>query len=192
MPTFLKLLGIDALTTDISQNPAALEELYDRALKLNPALGPSQQCESVACHRISFMYAPLYRHEQLNASTHASMGELFGVANLRSFQHLASMIRARKVVACDGEDVYLPADPVKLSSSLAHFRFPIRFIHGELNECFLPESTARTLDLLKRTHADIVYDRVTAPGYGHIDCIFGANAARDVYPHILAHLDKTA
>ncbi len=192
MPDLLKLLGVDALTTDVSTEPDAVERLYDDALRLNPFLRADQRCTSKACHRISFMYAPLYRHEQLSAATHDALGELFGIANLRSFQHLAAMIRNRRVVAFDGSDVYLPEDPVRLAGSLARFRFPIRFIHGALNECFLPESTQRTLDLLRGAHPDIPYDRVEIAGYGHIDCIFGRDAARDVYPHILEHLDRTA
>ena len=30
------------------------------------------------------------------------------------------------------------------------------------------------------------------PGAGHLDCIFGHEAVRDVFPHILAHLEKSA
>ena len=29
------------------------------------------------------------------------------------------------------------------------------------------------------------------PGYGHIDCIFGKNAVKDVYPFIVEHLEAT-
>jgi cholesterol oxidase len=156
-------------------------------------LRADQRCDSVACHRISFMYAPLYRHEKLNEATHDNVGDLFGIANLSSLGHLSATIRAGKAVASDGGDVYLPAnDPVRLRANLAHFRFPIRFIHGAENECFLPASTERTLDMLRGEHPDIEYDREVIPGYGHIDCIFGADAARDVYPHIAAHLAKTA
>ena len=36
------------------------------------------------------------------------------------------------------------------------------------------------------------HDRKVIPRYGHIDCIFGKNAARDVFPYIAEHLDKTA
>ncbi|WP_292989266.1 hypothetical protein [Nitrosomonas sp.] len=28
-------------------------------------------------------------------------------------------------------------------------------------------------------------------GYGHIDCIFGKNAVKDVYPYMLSALDQT-
>ncbi len=192
LPNFLRGVGIDALTTDLSAHPDLLERMYDIALTMNPAIRFDQHCRSKPCHRISFLYAPLYRHEQLNAATHEAIGELFGVANLRSLAHLAKTIREKKVVSADGRDDYLPDDPVQLGERLAGFRFPIRFIHGALNECFLPESTERSLDLLRRTHPDIPYDRVMIPGYGHIDCIFGMNAARDVFPHIVAHLDATA
>ncbi len=33
--------------------------------------------------------------------------------------------------------------------------------------------------------------RYLIPGYGHIDCIFGKNAAKDVYPIIGNRLDET-
>lgn len=192
MPDVLELLGVDDLNADVSRHPGLLEQLYDRALRLNPALRRDQRCDSGTCHRISFMYAPLYRHEQLNPSTHATLGELFGVANLRSLRHLSAMIRKGKVIAFDGDDAYLPDDAVALRSHLSNFRFPIRFIHGSLNECFLPESTARTLDALSEANPGIPYDRVVIDGYGHIDCIFGAKAARDVYPYIVAHLEKAS
>ena len=192
LPTLLRTMGIDALTTDIVDNPDLVVRLYDRALALNPVLRAGQHCDNVACHRISFMYAPLYRHQKLNEATHDRIGDLFGIANLSSLAHLSATIRAGKVVASDGGDVYLPDDPVRLRGNLANFRFPIRFIHGAENECFLPSSTERTLELLRGTHPDIAYDREVIADYGHIDCIFGADAARDVYPHIAEHLDKTA
>jgi cholesterol oxidase len=192
MPDLLNLAGIDALTTDVSRDPGFVERLFDVALRANPTIGSGQQCDSATCHRITFMYAPLYRHEQLNAATHAALGEMFGVANVRAFRHLAKMIRHRQVVGFDGGDVYLPDDPVRRASNLAHFRFPIRFVHGARNECFLPESTERTLAELRQANAGVPYDRIAIEGYGHIDCIFGKDAARDVFPHLAAHLDATA
>jgi cholesterol oxidase len=33
------------------------------------------------------------------------------------------------------------------------------------------------------------YERHVIPGYGHLDCIFGKNAAVDVYPVIARYLD---
>ena len=192
MPDLLKFVGLDALTTDMSERPDLLEKVYDRALRWNPAVRFSQRCKSTSCHRISFMYAPLYQHEQLNEATHAALGELFGIANVRSLQHLARMIREKKVVSVDGADVYFPDDALRLKQAAAHFRFPVLFIHGAENECFLPRSTERTLEVLRAANPTVPYERVVIPKYGHIDCIFGKDAARDVYPKILTHLERTA
>lgn len=192
MPDALKLIGLDALTTDMSERPELLEVLYNRALKFNPAVRASQRCDSTSCHRISFMYAPLYEHGQLNEATHAALGELFGIANVRSLQHLALMIRKKRAVSVDGADVYFPSDQAGTHGPAANFSFPALFIHGEKNQCFLPKSTERTLNALRAANPAISYDRVVIPGYGHIDCIFGKDAVRDVYPHILRHLEQTA
>ena len=45
-------------------------------------------------------------------------------------------------MSADGEDVYLP--------HLDRLKMPIRFIHGEKNVCYLPESTQRTYELAVR------------------------------------------
>jgi cholesterol oxidase len=127
------------------------------------------------------MYAPLYQHEQLNEETHECLHEMFGIANMRAFEQLALMGRKGHLVSFDGADVYLP--------NLKRLAIPIAFIHGERNECFLPESTEITYDLLRKTNGANLYTRNVIPGYGHIDCIFGKNAAKDVYPLMLNHLD---
>jgi len=64
-------------------------------------------------------------------------------------------------------------------------------VHGAKNQTFLPESTALTLQALSEANGAGLYQRFVIPRYGHIDCIFGKNAHRDVYPHILAHLQAT-
>ncbi len=183
MPEFLKHLGIDDLTAIAQTDEKWYERLYDSALKANAFVQASQYCNSAVCHRITFLYAPLYEHTTLNDTTHTALSEMFGVANTTAFSHLALTVREKKAVAANGADVYMPhADRIKI---------PIKFIHGEKNQCFLPSSTEKTLELLQRTNGDL-YTRNLIPGYGHIDCIFGKNAAKDVYPFVLEHLEKTA
>jgi hypothetical protein len=53
------------------------------------------------------------------------------------------------------------------------------------------------LDLIRERYDVIVVGSgyggaIAASGYGHIDCIFGATASRDVYPLIRRHLEETA
>lgn len=183
MPRLLATLGIDSLSAYARNNERWTEKLFDRGLALYP-MEAEEHCDSAVCHRISFLYALLYEHAQLNTATHEALSEMFGVANIRSFEHITEMVRRGTVVAADGTDVYMP--------HLDRLAIPMTFIHGAENVCFLPESTERTVAALQRANDPALYQRHLVPNYGHIDCIFGKNAAIDVFPLILGGLEPTA
>jgi cholesterol oxidase len=183
VPGLLERLGVTSLNALARTDESWLEKLYDRALQLYPEQA-AQDCDSAVCHRITFMYSLLYRHEQLNTATHDALHEMFGTANMTSLDHLAEMVRAGHVVTATGEDAYLP--------HLERMAIPITFVHGADNDCFLPESTAITFGELRRANRGVPYSRHVIPGYGHIDCIFGRDASHDVYPLIRRHLEQTA
>jgi cholesterol oxidase len=182
-PQLLKELGFDTLTAYVGTTSDWKAKLFDDALRLNP-VAFSQLCTNPVCHRIAFLYSLLYRHEQLNTSTHTNMHELFGIANIASMEHLALLVREKHLVSYDGKEVYMP--------HLDRLKLPICFIHGALNDCYEPVSTELTYNALCAAFGPELYERHVIPGYGHIDCIFGKNAAQDVYPYMLAHLEKTA
>jgi cholesterol oxidase len=181
LPSALAALGVNSLTAYASKNENWFSRLYDEALKLYPEQA-EEHCNDAVCHRISFMYGLLYKHEQLNEATHAgALHEMFGIGNIKAFEHLATMVRKGQLVNFNGDDIYLPY--------LDRLAIPITFIHGAENACYLPESTRKTFELLCKTNGSHLYSRSVIPGYGHIDCIFGKNAAADVYPFILHHLE---
>jgi cholesterol oxidase len=182
MPTVLDDIGIDTLTARASRHEGWRAKVFDLATTILPAQG-REACPSAVCNRISFMYAPLYRHEQLNEATHDALGEMFGVANIESFEHLALMVRKGHVVGADGSERYMP--------HLQRMAIPICFIHGAENRCYLSESITRTVQRLSQANGADLYTRHEIPAYGHIDCIFGKNAARDVFPLMVEHLEKT-
>ncbi len=180
IPTFLRDIGVKSLTAFASTKESLVEKVYDAGLRLYP-VQLRERCQNLTCHRISFMYAPLYDHAQLNEATHSTLYETFGVANMKAFQHLELLTNKGHLVNFAGEDVYLP--------HLDRLTIPITFIHGADNECFEPKSTQITYDLLRQTNGKSLYDRHVIPGYGHIDCIFGKNAWQDVFPIVLDALD---
>ncbi len=182
-PDVLDKLGIKSLNAYAAQDESWFEKLYDRGLALPAMLFAQGKCTNATCHRITFMYASLYNHAQLNEQCHENLHELFGTANMSSFEHIAKIGRRQQLVDFNEQDVYLP--------HLDRLNLPIAFIHGSENHCFLPESTEKTYELLRSSFDPNQYSRHVIPGYGHIDCIFGKNAAQDVYPHVLAHLEKT-
>ena len=182
LPSFLKEAGVETLTAYVDNHEGLLAKIYDVGLKLYP-LELKNRCTSATCHRITFMYAPLYEHANLNDATHDALHEMFGVANMKAFAHLARLANTGHLVDFEGKNIYLP--------HLDRLAIPITFIHGAENECFLPESTEITLNDLSKANGSSLYKRHLIPGYGHIDCIFGKNAVEDVYPFILEHLDTT-
>lgn len=165
------------------------DRLMNFALRFWP-VPRDERCRSDVCHRITFLYSQLYEHEQLDPATHAALGEMFGVANMRTLRHLAVMSRAGRIVDAEGEDVYLPhmAD--------GRLGFPIRFLHGRRNACFHPSSTWISWRVLQDLHAKDPalhpgpYEWMPIEGFGHIDCIFGRDAATKVFPHISEFLNR--
>jgi cholesterol oxidase len=178
IPGVLRALGAERMTAYVAPEPDLPARLYNLALRLQP-IQAEERCESDVCHRITAMYGPLYEHDRLNAATHATLAEHFGRANLRAFQHLTRNLRTGHIVGEDGEERYLPY-PERLA-------IPIAFIHGADNDCLLPESTRLSYEWLRERNGDL-YSWNLIPGYGHVDCIIGAEAARHVYPIILRHL----
>lgn len=184
LPSFLDKLGVNSLTAYVDDKESWADKLYDKALDINAMVQAQGQCNNPVCHRITFMYASLYVHDRLNNLLHENLHELFAESNITAFEHIALMCRKKVVVDFEGKDVYMP--------NIANLDLPICFIHGAENQCYLPESTEITFKILQEKYSREQYSRKVIPGYGHIDCIYGANAINDVYPHILEHLEKTA
>lgn len=183
VPDVLELLGVDSLTAYTSTESNWTEKFFDKMLRLYPQ-PTEEKCKSPVCHRITFLYSNLYEHDQLNEPTHDALHEMFGVANIESLDHLATMSRKGHVTTLDGREAYMP--------HLDRMAIPITFISGAENACFLPKSTELTLEALSEANGAQLYRRHVIPDYGHIDCIYGKNAARDVYPHILKQLEDTS
>lgn len=185
IPDIMKHLGVLDLTA-YTEDKSWPHNLLDEALKFYP-LDHDEGCGNPICHRATFLYGLLYEHAKLNETLHANLQELLGVHDVEVFKHLAAMVRAGKVVDAAGKDVYLSgANGMK---GLEGMRRPIGFIHGERNETYLPQSTLLTYEMLTGQFPEQPYERHIIPGYGHIDCIFGKNAALDVYPVIAKYLD---
>jgi len=183
LPDVLEHLGVRTMTAYAARGEGWRSRLFDDGLRLLP-VPEGERCRSEVCHRITFLYGLLYEHANLNALTHETLHEMFGVANVGALDHLTAMVRAKHLVDRGGGEVYLP--------HVRRLAIPISILHGAANECFLPTSTEQTLDWMGRANGPALYDRRLVPGYGHIDCIIGRNAAADVFPYVLERLERTA
>jgi cholesterol oxidase len=180
VPELLDKLGVSSLSAYVDTHADWKSKLFDAVLKLYPSAF-DDHCRNPICHRIAFLYGPSYKHDQLNAATHDALHELYGDATITAFEHLARMTRAKHLVAADGSETYL--------DHLARLAVPTLFLHGADNGCFLPSSTEESFGVLSAANGAGLYQRRVLPGYGHSDCMFGKQAAHDVFPLIVEHLD---
>jgi cholesterol oxidase len=160
--------------------PDALVDLVLRPLPL----ATEERCGLAECRWINAIYGCTHRHAQLNDITHESLPGMFGVGNVKALRHLSRMTKKGRAVTFEGGNDYFE-HPERLA-------IPILFLHGDRNYIFMPEGSARTVRWLRRKNGPGLYRRIVLKGYAHLDTIIGRNAARDVFPHIVEHLDRTA
>jgi len=103
LPWLLDELGVKSLTAYVDKNADWKAKLLDHALRLYP-IAADEECRSPVCHRITFLYALLYEHAQLNQATHLALHELFQFASIRAFEHIALIANKGHLVAFDGAE----------------------------------------------------------------------------------------
>jgi cholesterol oxidase len=169
---------VDTLTTDFDRENA-LDVIIDGVLRLFPS---TEQCDSAVCRRILGIYGDVYKHAQLNDATHRAIHEMFGVANVRTFNHISLIVRTGHPVDSAGGETYM--------NHLDRLAIPITFIHGAENNLFLPDGSLQTERALAFANDATLYQRVVFPHYAHMDCFIGKNASVDIFPTIVAELDR--
>jgi hypothetical protein len=147
------------------------------------------ECDNPVCKMVSFTYGSgfpaLWRHENLNDETHEWLKGEFAHVPITFFKQMARCVEEGHLVSVEGMRE-LPesfvAEPPRTDARFA-------FLAGEKNQCFLPESQRKTfdfLDAIDKNHHSLHVLR----NYGHLDVFMGKNADRDVFPLILAELER--
>ncbi len=147
------------------------------------------ECHNPVCKQVSFTYGSgfpaLWRHENLNEPTHEWVKQEFAAVPVSFFQQMARCVRRGHLVSVT-ETGELPEDftagPPKTAARFSFFA-------GAKNLCFLPESQRRTHDFFN-THRKNYHSLHVLENYSHLDMFMGQSAARDVFPLMVAELEK--
>ncbi|WP_077001064.1 alpha/beta fold hydrolase [Variovorax sp. KK3] len=143
-----------------------------------------EECKNPLCRRVFSIFGPSYAHAQLNHATHTALTEMFGCVSLRPFEQLSLMMQQAKAVDSKGRDSYVvPGKAHRLA-------LPIAFVAGADNQLFFPETCIRTQRWLSAHNDPALYTRQVFDGYAHMDLFVGRDAARDVFPYLIAQLEK--
>jgi cholesterol oxidase len=156
--------------------------LLDLILRLVP-MPREERCGQAVCRWINAIYGCTHRHERLNDATHQALNEMFGVGNIKSLEHLATMMRRERAVDFQGKAVY---------TNFTNMRIPIMFLQGKHNHIFYPEGMEKTFKWLTSETDPSLYTKEILPDYAHLDAIVGREASTEVYPRILEHLERTS
>lgn len=173
----LRLRGIDDDTL-----PTAPNKALDLLLSVVP-MPRGERCGRPVCRWLNATYGLTHTHTQLNELTHEMLDEAFGFANITGLRQLALMNRKRRAVSRTGEDTYLP--------HVDRLSMPILFIQGAMNPIFRPVGTKATVAWIDERHGAGTATYLELPDYSHLDTMIGRNAAVDVFPSIVAHLDAS-
>ena len=180
VPTVIRKLGMPTISTDYRP-----DSLQDRALeRVMRSLPISRMYDSPVGRRIYFIYGDVFDHSRIDETTMAEqVPSFFGASNMTFFEHMGVMVRkGGRAVDVRGRDVYL--------SHTDRYRMPISFITGEHNRMFIPRGIDATYDLLRTANGPERYTRRVIEGYAHLDLWLGRNAERDVFPGVLAELER--
>jgi choline dehydrogenase-like flavoprotein len=170
--------GLQTLTTDFDSQ-RTMDRIIDGVLQAFPTPG---WCKEPVCRRILGIYGEVYKHANLNDATHHAIHEMFGVANMTTFNHLSKMVREGHVVDGAGGNTYMP--------HLDRLAIPLTIVTGQENGLFLPEGTTKTLQALAKVNNAALYQQVAFAGYAHMDLYIGQRSHVDVYPTIVAELNQ--
>ena len=147
------------------------------------------ECNNPVCRMVSFTYGSgrpaLWRHENLNEATHDWIRGEFAEVPMSFFAQMAACVEAGQLVSVTNR----PGLPSAYARSAPRTDARFALFAGAKNLCFLPESQERTFEFLQRHRAgkDSLH---VLPEYGHLDPFLGKEAARDVFPLILAELNR--
>jgi cholesterol oxidase len=176
------------VTSDFDRRSTFGTRLLDRLLYFFPS---DERCHEGVCRRLLLLYGEVVRHDHLDQATHESFYHLFDRGNLSAFKHIGRMFILGHIADKNGNNIYL--DP----KNGPNVNVPITLLQGTANRMFLPSGARKTLHWLRQHGAsDLPVDKHKlftlehTDGYGHLDNFIGKNAKRDVFPTIVAALER--
>ncbi len=151
------------------------DEEYDRE---NPGLPWRRAPWAGFRHRMDALYARDFSLRNVDDRTLAAIEDLFGPLNLETVAQAIHFARLNTVTDAGG----LPLDTSGANLAARWPRGGTLSLHGAENGLV----DVRTVDAMRSQmrHAGVPFQAQVIAGYGHQDCLIGADAHRDVFPAI--------
>jgi cholesterol oxidase len=189
----------DHVNSSVDDRADAMNVLLDRVLSTYPypdseiahhRLSPPWKAHThfANCNRAAGIFGRLIQHGKVAPEMLDALGDLLGQTNLKTFEQTVQYAFYERLTDYDAVNVYVTDDNVR-----RHFDFPVLFLHGEKNDVFDPQTTARSQKLLKSVFgASHPAERIVLSGYGHLDPLIGRCSEQDVFAPISTFLRRDA
>jgi pimeloyl-ACP methyl ester carboxylesterase len=166
--------------------PWLVPKLVDGWIRLS-----HRECHNAVCKWSSYTYGvgkpTLWRHENLNATTHDWLSSEFADVPLTFFSQIVRCIDAGHLLAVEDH----PELPRDFAAQAPETDARIVFLAGADNQCFIADSQRESHAWYAR-HAPQRTALHVFDGYGHLDIFMGQHAARDIFPTIVSELEEPA
>ena len=139
--------------------------------------------DSATGRRIYFIYGDVFDTTRIDERTmEESVPSFFGNGNMTFFEHMSLMIRKGRAVDATGADAYL--------ANTDRYKLPITFMTGLHNRMFVPRGLRESYELMSAANGRDGYRHIVMSEYAHLDLWLGENSANDVFPVVLAELER--
>lgn len=169
---------------DCSSHPkdAYFQLILNQLLRLYP-VRRKNLCNSVVCHRSSFIFGLLWSHQNLNDATHRTLHRFLGGTTMMNERHLIQMCNKGHVLRSDGTDDLVTA------KNIERFRgIPVLFLCGAENGVYDPENLLTSFSTLRRQLEVSDYELERFDDFGHLDLWMSERSAEEIYPRVDDHL----
>ena len=184
-----KVLGFSNLNPNWANDPfLSRGKIFSKLVSLF-----HKECDVSACHMLSLLWGTgwpaLYHHENLEDVTHRRGGDLYGPTSMNYHRHVRKMVKCNNTaVKYKDYDPKYDALPSNYLAYVKEIETPVLFMTGEDNHVF----TDSNIVCHKRLDAMVPgrHELHVFPKYGHQDVFMGKNNHVDIFPRMLAFLNK--
>jgi cholesterol oxidase len=194
-PTFDSVLPIDSVKTEFDVMldriagslpwPSRGDEQKDQTEQSFHVSETDERKGKEICNRLSLFYGFEWWHDNLSPETHKRIADLLGIVNLETVRQIYFILFRRRLTTRSGANAY-----VKKGNFDKFWTFPTLFAHGKDSQLYDPVSAMSSCLRLRslRERAGLgngpTYDVYwfEVPNCGHMDFLFGKDAATKVYP----------
>lgn len=151
----------------------------------NPPTPSTRTSFTATRHRMDAWFGRAFNIANMNASVLDHIDDFFGGINLRTLLQTIHFARNGMITTRRGRNAFIIPERLNRLRNISFFS-----IHGTENGLADPATLVRVEGLMKE--AGINFEKKCFDGFGHQDCIIGREAAKEVFPNIIAFLNRPA